>query len=246
MKNKLSGFLINLLGVILGITLTFGVNSLWQKREENRKIKEMLTMVRKELEINKEYFKGHENTIKEDSYVYVKILENKDNIADFPKDTLLNYLSRMFNISDYQLTTSSWEIFQNSELIQKMTNKELLIRLTECYWLINRIQEFVMKEYWDIKRKILVYDLDPYQFFKEILKNKEAVYFFTVISGYGGYSNFMDIFLNVDIYIDYTIMILDKYGDFQYDMDDKDKEFELFFETRMDSLRSKNDTLTTK
>ena len=35
--NRWSGFFTNLLGVILGITLTFGVNSLWQKREEKKK-----------------------------------------------------------------------------------------------------------------------------------------------------------------------------------------------------------------
>ena len=243
-NKKWSGFFTNLLGVILGITLTFGANSLWQKRDENKKIKEMLTLIRKELETNKEWFKGHEKKIRSDCYVYKKIIEAKGNFADIPKDTLKVYRSKIASFSDYQLTTSSWQIFQNSEMIQKMTDKELVIRLTDCYWLINKLQEIIMKEYWDSKKKTYVYELDTYQFFEALMNNKETVFFYSIMGEVNGYTtDLWDLFPMAEAVIDYTIMILDKHGDYRYDMDEKDKEMESFIDARIDSLRQKNDSI---
>jgi len=59
-----SGFLSNLLGVILGIVLTLGVSSLWQQREEKQRTKEILILVRNELETNKEWFKSQEKIMR--------------------------------------------------------------------------------------------------------------------------------------------------------------------------------------
>ena len=59
-----SGFLSNLLGVILGIVLTWGVSSLWQQREEKQRTKEILILVRNELETNKEWFKSQEKIMR--------------------------------------------------------------------------------------------------------------------------------------------------------------------------------------
>ena len=76
-RMKWSGFFTNLFGVILGITLTFGVNSLWQQREDKKRTKEVLILVRNELKTNKDMFKTHEKRIKTESYVYQKIVEAK-------------------------------------------------------------------------------------------------------------------------------------------------------------------------
>jgi uncharacterized membrane protein YccC len=59
-----SGFLSNLLGVILGIVLTLGVSSLWQQREEKQRTKKILILVRNELETNKEWFKSQEKIMR--------------------------------------------------------------------------------------------------------------------------------------------------------------------------------------
>ena len=252
MKNKKNtrwtGFFTNLLGVILGISLTFGVNALWQKREEKKKIKEMLILVRKELEVNKDWFKGNEKKINGERYVYKNIIETKGNFADIPTDTLEVWFGILYSFSFYQSTTSSWQIFQNSEMIQKISDKELVIRLTDCYFLIEKCQELIMKEYWDKKEKAFVYEHNPYEFFEALISNKETVFFFKMMGGVDGFStNLWDLFHYADAYIDYTIMILDKYGNFQYDMDEKDKELKSFVEARMDSIRnSKTDSLLLK
>ena len=76
------GFLINMLGVILAIVLTFGVNALWERREEKKRTKEMLILVRNELKENKNWFKRHERLIKKDQYVYKQIIKAEGQFAD--------------------------------------------------------------------------------------------------------------------------------------------------------------------
>ena len=238
-ENKIwSGFLTNLLGVILGILLTFGGNALWQQREEKKKTKEMLILVRNELATNKGWFKGQKKAMRDDSYVYKRVLEIKSDWNSIPRDTLDYYVFRMAYLQFEQLTFSAWQIFQNSEMIQKMTDKELVIRLADCYFWIKKIEDFLMKEYWDRKVRAIPFENDGYKYFDAVMNNKESVAFYGAMS--------MDthpmwyIFPTIDAIIDYTMMLLDKRGDYRYDMDEKDKEVELFIKNRIDSVLLKN------
>jgi predicted outer membrane lipoprotein len=230
------GFFINMLGVLLAIMLTFGVNALWEKHVEKKKIKEMLILVRNELVVNKEWFQGQYETIKKDRYVYKKIFEAKDDLKSIPKDTLKTYYSQMHSWFETQLSSSAWQIFQNSEVIQKINNKELIIRLSDCYWGINRIYDIIIKEYWDKKHKTNTFELDSYKYFEAVLNNKESVFFFFLMGL--DYYIWDFIFPSMTADIDYTIMLLDKYGNFRYDMSEKDKEFDSFVDARVDSVRN--------
>jgi hypothetical protein len=233
----------NLLGVILGILLTFGGNALWQKHEENQRTKEMLILVRNELKENKDWFKRHEKIIKKDKYVYQQIVKADGQFANIHIDTLTVYFNQLISWEDYILTTSAWQIFQNSEMIQKMTDKELVIRITECYSLIDKVMETIMTEYWDKKKKLNTFDLNPYQFFDNVEQNKESVYFIKIMSLDMDNNAFWLMFPLIDAFIDYTIMLLDKHGDYRYDMDERDEEMDLFIKARIDSLHQKNDTI---
>jgi len=235
MNNKIwSGFFINLLGVVLGILLTFGGNALWQRHEENRKTREMLILVRNELKTNKEWFKGQEKIMRKDAYVFKKILEVKSDWTSIPEDTLIAYRSQTQNIGFNQLTTSAWQILQSSEMIQKMTDKELVIRLTDCYFWIEKIKEFIEIQYWDVKTKTVAPEVDLYLYFDALMKNKETVFFYDTMSS-ESLANW-NLFPFIDAIIDYTIMLLDKRGDFRYDMNEKDEEIEAFIQQRVDSV----------
>ena len=235
-KEKLSGFLINLLGVILGISLTFGVNSLWQKREEKRKNTEMLILVRNELETNKSWFQKQEKTLKQHSYAFNKILEADKKWSTIPDDTLTSYLS-FIEIRIYQFQNTAWEIFQNSEMIQKNTNKELVVRLNDCYIEMNMLYDFIMKNYWDKKlESIPFFEDDLYPLLDALINKKEAFYFLRMMDED---SNLWNIFPQVEASIDFTISLLDKYGDFKYDMIEMDEEYRTFVKARIDSAHQK-------
>jgi len=250
---KWSGFFLNLLGIILGISLTFGGNALWEKRAEKKKTKEMLILVRNELKDSKNWFKKQEKDIRKDGYVYKKILEAKDNLKSIPEDTLGAYISRISHINVSQLTSTAWQIFQNSEIIQKMSNKELLIRLTDCYIFINTINESIIKDYWNTKKKIMSLSMeadDLHDFFDAVLKNTEFAFFYTMFSL--DTVSLWDVFPKIDAVLDYTIMLLDKHGNYKYNMEEKDNELRSFVEARVDSVRNsrinslhlKNDTIS--
>jgi hypothetical protein len=199
--------------------------------------------MRSELQDNKAWFKRHEKTIKKDRYVYEQIIKAKGQFADIHKDTLEVYQSRLISWEDYLLTTSAWQIFQNSEMIQKMTDKELIIRITECYSLIDKVREAIMTEYWDKKKKMNTFDLDPYHFFDLLMKNKESVFFIEIMSMDIENNGFWQMFPMIDAFIDYTIMLLDKHGDYRYDMEEKDDEINSFVKDRIDSAYHKKDTI---
>jgi hypothetical protein len=211
----------------------------------------MLILVRNELESSKEWFKSHERNMMIDKNVYDKVLQIEENFADIPLDTLSVYQSQILTWTDATLTSTAWQIFQNSEMIQKMTNKELVIRLAECYSLIGILQDAINTEYWDKKKKLDTFVLDPYQFFDAFFKNKESVYFITVMSLDIDQNFFWTMFPIIDAYIDFTIMLLDKHGDYRYDMQEKDEDAVFFinaridsvFNARMNSLELKNDTI---
>ena len=232
------GFLVNMLGVILAIVLTFGVNSLWMRHDEKKKTTEMLILVRNELRNNKEWFKSQEEAMKRDGYVYQKIFEAKDDLKSIPADTLALYFYQLMHFDISQLTSTAWQIFQNSEMIQKMSNKELLIRLTNCYIKINTLYESIIKDYWDTKKKMMSLFVDavsPHDFFDKVLKNNEYAFFYYMfrLEQVG----LWEIFPKVDAIIDYSILLLDKHGEYKYDMEEKDNEYESFIEARADSVR---------
>jgi len=244
MKNKKnkkwSGFFTSLLGVMLGISLTFGVNALWQKREEKKKTREMLILVRNELETNKSWFKKQEKVLNKDIDAFRKILEADKNWATIPEDSLVVYINRFGHISFMQLTTSAWQIFQNSEMIQKISDKELVIRLTDCYYIINLISDFIMENYWDKKMQVIPFEAFTadklYDVLDALMNNQELISFLYRSVSFDSFHE--EFFPVVDAIIDYTLSLLDKYGNFRYDMDEKDKELESFIEARKDSVRN--------
>jgi phosphate/sulfate permease len=228
----LSDFLTGLLGVVLGILLTFGVNHLWRRHEEKKRTKDMLILVRNELINNKEIFKTQEELVKKDGYIYQEILESKNDLASIPDDALKTYHSQIQGLMISPLNISAWQIFQNSEMIQKMTDKEMVIRLTDCYAAIVSWHEFITKDYWEIKKKMLALELDdPFRFFDSVLNNNEMHNFFDTFRL--DKEDMWEAFLVTDAIIDYAILLLDKHGDYRYDMEEKDSEMIAFIETRM-------------
>ena len=232
-KGRASNFFTSLLGVILGIILTFGVNALWQKQEEKKKTKEMLILVRHELETNKRWFRDQREALKQDSYAFKRLLEADKKWTNIPEDSLEIFVNCVFNYEIQLLTTSAWEIFRNSEIIQKIPNKELVIRLTECYSAISQSYDFVMNLYWNKKVKEIPYEITLYALLDVVMKDKKSLFYLQTVSG----SLYENLLPNIESIIDYSIALLDKFGDFRYDMDEEDKTFNSFMEARVDSIR---------
>ena len=241
-NNKWPGFFTNLLGVILGITLTFGVNDLWQKREDKKKTREILILVRDELETNKQWFKTQVKMLKRQSSAYAKLLEADKKWDTIPRDSLIHYRNQILQTSFSQLSSSAWQLFQNSEMIQKISNKELVLTLSECYFFINFTYDFIMSNFWNKRTEaiaMLMYENELYPMLDALVSNREAFYFLNALNQD---DSFWNTLTDIEAFIDFAILLLDKYGDFKIDMSGISKEFAAFVEERTDST-SKNDTI---
>jgi len=232
-ENIWLGFFVNMLGIILGIIITFGSNALWQQYEEQKRTREMLILVRNELITNKHFFKYQEKTMQKERLVFKKILEAEKEWSTIPEDTLKAYRSAICNFSMSTLTTSAWQIFQNSEMIQKMSNKELVIMLTETYFAINASYDLIMKFYWDKKLQAIPSEIDVYDFFDAWIDNKESL---ILVHAFSQEDFLQTLFVTIDAIIDFNILLLDRYGDFKYDTNETEEEFKTFYQTRLDSV----------
>jgi hypothetical protein len=235
-NKKWSGFLINLLGVILGIMLTFGVNALWQKRQDNKKTQEILILVRGELKSNQWAFKSQHERIKEQIEVYEKVLEAHHAGITIPKDTLNAYQAILMKKDGFQFLTSAWRLFENSETLQKMTDKDLANTISACYFWIEKIKDVLKEEYWDKKNELKIYEIDSHQYFDAAMKNKEAYYFYSKMTKY---INFSEPFFYIDAIIDYTLLKMDS----RYDKVEHSADFNSFFKSRMDSINLQENTI---
>jgi hypothetical protein len=164
--------------------------------------------------------------------VYTKILEAENELTSIPADIIKTYHTQIQGITISPLNTTAWKIFQNSEMIQKMTDKEMVIRLTDCYAWMTGWHEFLTRDYWDTKKKMLLFELtDPYRFFETVMKNNEMLNFYE--SFRLDKDDIWETFLATDALIDYTIMLLDKHGDYKYDMEEKDNEINAYVQARL-------------
>ena len=123
-----------------------------------------------------------------------------------------------------------------------MSDKELVIRLAECYYWIDKIHEIIMTEYWSKKKKTNPFELDPERYFSAVMRNKESRHFYetTNADDAGG---FEDAFFVIHAYIDFVLSLLDKNGKFRYDMDRDNEHFQSFITARMDSVNRAKDTI---
>jgi hypothetical protein len=93
-KKWISSFLSNVLGVIVGIALTFGISYLIQRHNEKEDTKEMMMLVKKELNENKQWLKNRKQDYANDVKAYQKLLiaKNTGNLRNIPVDSLTEWV----------------------------------------------------------------------------------------------------------------------------------------------------------
>ena len=224
MKNRnriWAGFFTNMLGIILGIGLTFGVNSLWQKHEDKKKVDEIMALLRHELDINKQWFEVQDSLIRSDSRVYKKILEAKGDWKSIHPDTLKQYQAQTSLILYAPFTSSAWQIFQNSEVIQKMNNQKLVVSILHAYTDMILFKELIMVEYWHEKKQAFATAEDPYEYFDDIMSNKKSVAFYREYASEE--SLFWNLFTFTNQGFDYLLPLLDENGYRSQEQNEEDK-----------------------
>jgi hypothetical protein len=213
-KAWISSFMSNVLGVIVGISLTFGISFILQLRNENEDTQEIMILIKKELKQNKIWLESWQEFYLEDLDAYKKILDANVNRKKLPADSLAYYIGFTHRHSVAFASTNVWDIYKNSSVITKYYNKNLTLALAECYFWINVEKESIERYYQekdDAHKNIYVrHDMDPYAYLDALMKDKGAKYFLEIHANkIYNYLENITMFMQV---IDYSLLMIDKNG----------------------------------
>jgi len=202
-----ANFLSNVLGVIVGIALTFGITALVQRCSDQKQITEMLLLVENEIRSNRDWLEKRADFYQKDKEAYQFFLSTAL-LDSIPEDTIVKHLTQANYHSDTYMGTERWNVFQNSGMMQKLHNPELISRLAEFYFTLAKIKD-MWNEY-STKRQIVWTTLASdssivsTDFRKTLCSNNECVTFMRITTGQNNVQNIEQQYPFVD-YILYSI-----------------------------------------
>jgi hypothetical protein len=95
-----------------------------------------------------------------------------------------------------------------------------------------------MEYYWNKKISLMPSEVDMYDFLNAMMDNRETVNFLRSISI--DEIDLAEVFAFACAVIDYTIILLDEDGDYQYDMNEKDRKVQKFIREYRKDTNKKN------
>ncbi|MDR3287093.1 MAG: hypothetical protein LBT27_06595 [Prevotellaceae bacterium] len=212
-KKWFSGFLPNLFAVIIGIMLTFGISSIIQHNNEKKDVKEMMTLIKKELNENKQWLRLRIQVYKDESKAFQKILTAKTdgNLRNIPADSLVQLIQQIQNITESFISANAWDIFKNSETITKFHNKSLIIQLAECYYWLDNARESMAMYYKEKTDAYIYFDYEafPYDYVDALFANEKSKTFVLKHINFYFYNIEINFTLFINI-IDYTLYLIEK------------------------------------
>jgi len=224
-KGWVSTFAVNVLGVIVGIALTFGISEIIQKRNERRQVREMMQAISQELNEGRDLLTAIKTYFDQDIETYLFILD-KSKWADTPMDSLEQRIKELGTDSYIPLENTVWKISQNYVISQNADNVKIAMQISYCYSLLDVIYE-TRKQYRE--RKEVLFDLysayfqeHPIEFMQAILDNPKSNRFIeeTVKLNYYNLSQPVE---QVMPYLEYVLYLVDNY--------DNTKKTSIDFET---------------
>lgn len=126
-------FVSNIIAVVLGIFITFGIQGLIDRKGEREDVKSALDLVKEELVNNKDNF-----------YQVIDIISNEKHAAEFlflSKDSLdmccIDTIKKMHTLLCSEMfvtvTDDALELLKSSSLFQKMKDNELALSIIKAY-----------------------------------------------------------------------------------------------------------------
>jgi len=201
----ISAFSANILGVIIGIALTFGISALVQHCSDEKQVKEMLVMVKNEVRSNRDWLEKIAAFYQRDKESYLFFLSN-ENLDSIPEDTLVKHITQVCSWYDTYSGTEVWNVFQNLGMTQKLHNPELVSRLATFYFAIGKIK--AMWDDYNVKRQVvwatIVQDQEKDGHLEALQHNKECLIFMKIATGQSTVESIESQYLFVD-YILYSI-----------------------------------------
>lgn len=201
--------------VTAGVMVTFAGSNMISNCATQKEIKSSMQLIIDELEKNRESLRFIKEKYESDRIMSSYLIDSSFVISKFPIDTLKKYNRLVSNISAFFYSEDALEVLKNSNLMQKVEDKSVLLSIIESYKSLNEMQQSV-KEYYNMKSSIIVDISLNNDFMKNygsiastwemLFANNSMRSFCGIANKFFNYTYFDDL----EIKIDETIVLLKK------------------------------------
>lgn len=139
--------------VVIGVVVTFSGSNLITRCSEKEDIRSTMLLIRDELKRNREMFQYIVAEFREDERLSTLLVEHDMKYRTIPEDSLRQFVTVLGHIRSFSYTHNAFDILKNSMLMQRISDKEFLLSLTEVYEVLEGFK-LTINGYYDIKEKI--------------------------------------------------------------------------------------------
>lgn len=154
-KWKLGDYIRQISVVVIGVLITFMGSDLLTQSSEKKDIQATMSLIRDELKSNRENYENIVSEFKEDEHLSTLLADHDLKHRTIPEDSLIQFRFLMGHIRSFYYSQNALDILKNSMLMQKISDKELLLQLTGIYEVLDGFKA-TMNGYYDMKDKIMV------------------------------------------------------------------------------------------
>lgn len=128
-----SSFLSNILSVVLGIFITFGIQGWIDRSHEKKDVKAALELVKEELVNNSNDLRDVINLIGAEKDAAVSMLSNLDQLKKCEYDSVATWNTVLGSEYFFTVTDDALELLKSSSLFQKINDKNLALGIIKAY-----------------------------------------------------------------------------------------------------------------
>lgn len=192
-KFDFGSFISNIIAVVLGIFITFGIQGLIDRRVERKEVLSALELVREELESNKDNLEQVIGLLAAEKEAAEFLCENAGNLREFDEDTVKARHVVLFSEMFFTVTDDALELLNSSSLFQKINDNALALGIIRAYdYLDANARAFNLHEKYKMAqgektntvkaRKAAIHD-NGLDFYVQFYSSEEAVYFLKSVIG---------------------------------------------------------------
>lgn len=139
--------------VVIGVVITFAGSELVTQNSERKDIRATMSLIRDELKSNRENYESIVSEFGEDEHLSCLLVEHDLKHRTIPEDSLIQFRFLMGHIRNFYYSQNALDILKSSMLMQKISDKELLLQLTGIYEVLDGFKA-TMNGYYDMKDEI--------------------------------------------------------------------------------------------
>lgn len=128
-----ASFFSNILSVVLGIFITFGIQGVIDRRAERKDVSSALELVKEELVSNRSSLQEVIDIIALEKDAAVFIRDNKSNFSKIEEDSLIVKNAVLGEEYFFTVTDDALELLKSSSLFQKINDKNLALSIIKAY-----------------------------------------------------------------------------------------------------------------